>query len=55
MILQDIELVKKKDPETGKVMKDAISGRAKYEEKVTPVEKYRRPDDFFTMEKRVGI
>ena len=54
MILQDIELVKKKDPETGKVMKDAISGRAKYEEKVTPVEKYRRPDDFFTMEKRVG-
>lgn len=35
-------------------MKDAISGRAKYEEKVTPVEKYRRPDDFFTMEKRVG-
>ena len=27
-------------------MKDAISGRAKYEEKVKPVKVYRRPDDF---------
>ena len=54
MILQDISLKKKKDPKTGKVMKDAISGRAKYEEKVTPVEKYRRPDDFLKMEERIG-
>ena len=53
MILQDIELVKKKDKD-GKVMKDAISGRVKYKEKVTPIEKYRRPDDFLKMEKRIG-
>ena len=53
MILQDIELVKKKDKD-GKVMKDPLSGRVKYKEKVTPVEKYRRPDDFLKMEKRVG-
>ena len=53
MILQDIELIKKKD-EDGNVMKDPLSGRVKYKEKVTPIEKYRRPDDFLKMEKRVG-
>ena len=53
MILQDIELVKKKDPKTGQVMKDPISGRAKLEEKIKPAKVYRRPDDFLKLEKRI--